>query len=987
MQARKLRVIGAVSAAALSALPLVASAQTSANWTFNGDGSWSENAKWNPNAFPDGGGVATFNMHPLHAALRNIVLDVPVTLGGMNFNSSYQWQIPNTLANTITLNGAANINVVTSNTSSPSVFQAGDIIFRPIAGSNGLTKSGAGVLTLSATNTYTGGTTINGGVLRITSGNNALGATGAGNNITLNGGTLRWLTTTLLTARAINLGASGTLEALAVGTFNGVISGGDLNKTLTSGIAFDAANTYNGVTNLQARGTLDQSVAAAGIATFENNGTALNTTAITSGGTIVLDNTNTNINGRLNPSAPITLHGAGIQVNGNAAADTVEAVGAVSATAGQTFFTVAPNALRSTKLTIPSVTPSSVNTQVYRGTNLGQTLAPGVGNIFLTTPPALVGGGGAAGTTNISIIPTAIGTNIVTGTGSTGTDLVTYGPNGVRPLNPGAGEYASIATANPTDNVLVTSATAATIGFTGNKTVNALVISASATFVSADTVTVTSGMVLINSSAFPTHSFGLNFGSTQGIINTTNFVTMAGPISGTGGVVKAGSNAAMSGSSTFSGPFILTGGTIDLSADVHVNQPSPFGSSADPIILQPGSTGCGIDLPNTASPTATIDRDIIVRGLGSAGATITNSVLGNGSVTLNGNITLERQFNLASTTVNGLIQGIGRLQTSGPVVLNHSNSYSGGTNIGAASRIFVGNDNALGTGTIYTSGTGAGAAGTGTIGAVGGLRTIANPLVILGNFGVGSDIFAGAPNNITFTGDVNLSGGNAGSADAASIFTVPGGLTATFTNTIHDGGISKAGGGKLVLSGNNTYTGGTSVTAGILQIDNASGSGTGSNFVNITAGGTLAGIGTITGPTTIDGTSALSPGDSPGTLHTAALALANTSSLLFDLGTAGVVDSGVNDLVAVNGNLTLDGVLTMNPQAGFGFGSYTIFTYTGTLTDNGVTVNPVGGFTGTVDTSTPGVVLLNVVPEPGGLGILALASTALLRRRSRGKSK
>src|SRR4051812_21969774 len=103
--------LGALSAAVVSAIPLFAHGQTSAQWTFNGDGSWSENAKWNPNAFPTGGGVASFLLHPQQAQIRTIVLDTPVSLSGMTFDSEYQWQIPSTLTNTITLSGAGNINV------------------------------------------------------------------------------------------------------------------------------------------------------------------------------------------------------------------------------------------------------------------------------------------------------------------------------------------------------------------------------------------------------------------------------------------------------------------------------------------------------------------------------------------------------------------------------------------------------------------------------------------------------------------------------------------------------------------------------------------------------------------------------------------------------------------------------------------------------------------------------------------------------------
>ena len=57
-----------------------------------------------------------------------------------------------------------------------------------IAGAGGLIKSGTGKFTLTAANTYTGGTSVTGGTLSI-SNDNQLG--GAAGGVTLNGGALR----------------------------------------------------------------------------------------------------------------------------------------------------------------------------------------------------------------------------------------------------------------------------------------------------------------------------------------------------------------------------------------------------------------------------------------------------------------------------------------------------------------------------------------------------------------------------------------------------------------------------------------------------------------------------------------------------------------------------------------------------------------------------------------------------------------------------
>src|SRR6266446_4176999 len=85
------------------------------------------------------------------------------------------------------------------------------------------------------------------------------------------------------------------------------------------------------------------------------------------------------------------------------------------------------------------------------------------------------------------------------------------------------------------------------------------------------------------------------------------------------------------------------------------------------------------------------------------------------------------------------------------------------------------------------------------------------------------------------------------------------------------GSLTKVGVGMLQLTGANTYTGGTTVSAGGLVINNTTGSGTGTGAVQIN-GGILAGDGTIAGPVTVgigSGTGAfLTPGMGASTATT-----------------------------------------------------------------------------------------------------------------------
>jgi autotransporter-associated beta strand protein len=62
--------------------------------------------------------------------------------------------------------------------------------------------------------------------------------------------------------------------------------------------------------------------------------------------------------------------------------------------------------------------------------------------------------------------------------------------------------------------------------------------------------------------------------------------------------------------------------------------------------------------------------------------------------------------------------------------------------------------------------------------------------------------------------------------------------------------VSKTGTGTLTLSGANSYSGGTTVSAGVLNVSNPTGSGTGTATVNVNSG-TLGGSGIIAGATTI----------------------------------------------------------------------------------------------------------------------------------------
>jgi autotransporter-associated beta strand protein len=76
-------------------------------------------------------------------------------------------------------------------------------------------------------------------------------------------------------------------------------------------------------------------------------------------------------------------------------------------------------------------------------------------------------------------------------------------------------------------------------------------------------------------------------------------------------------------------------------------------------------------------------------------------------------------------------------------------------------------------------------------------------------------------------------------------------LNTTFSGVIQDGGaITKTGTGTLTLTGANSYSRGTTVSAGTLLISNKTGSGTGTGAVKVNTG-TLGGSGAVSGKVTV----------------------------------------------------------------------------------------------------------------------------------------
>jgi fibronectin-binding autotransporter adhesin len=216
-----------------------------------------------------------------------------------------------------------------------------------------------------------------------------------------------------------------------------------------------------------------------------------------------------------------------------------------------------------------------------------------------------------------------------------------------------------------------------------------------------------------------------------------------------------------------------------------------------------------------------------------------------------------------------------------------------------------------------------------------------------------------------FTGSGSLAGPQS-SAGTGNILYVLGGnnTSATFSGVISSNTalagsevvVQKIGTGTLTLHGASTYTGGTTVKAGTLRVNNASGSGTGTGSLVVENGATLAGGGFIGSSTELESGAILAPGNSAGTLtFSGDLTLDSGTILNFELG-------ATSDAVVVNGELSAAGIINVTALAGFGPGVYPLFTApAGSLSiDDLILGTTPAGYNCVLDTGTSGLIKLVV---------------------------
>ncbi|EEC3361220.1 fibronectin-binding autotransporter adhesin ShdA [Salmonella enterica] len=295
--------------------------------------------------------------------------------------------------------------------------------------------------------------------------------------------------------------------------------------------------------------------------------------------------------------------------------------------------------------------------------------------------------------------------------------------------------------------------------------------------------------------------------------------------------------------------------------------------------------------------------------------------LGTGDVTIAESATLA----LSQGTLDNNVTGEGQIVKSGSdeLIVTGDNNYSGGTTISGGT-LTADHADSLGTGTIANSGVlqvGEGElentlSGTGSL-----VKTGTGELTLSGDntYSGGTTITGG-----TLTADHADSLGTGAIANSGVLQVGEGELENTLSGS---GSLVKTGTGELTLSGDNDYSGGTTITGGTLTADHADSLGTGaidnSGVLQVGEGeleNTLSGAGSLvktgTGELTLSGDNSYSGGTTitGGTLtadHADSLGsgdIANSGVLQVGEGELKNTLSGSGSLVKTGtGELTLSG--------------------------------------------------------------------------------
>jgi autotransporter-associated beta strand protein len=914
-----------------------------------------------------------------------------INLGGDLVSNSLQAQ---TINNPLALTATRTANVASQFGS----LTLGGVISETAAGF-GITKTGNGLLTLSnAGNTFTGPISINAGTLAFgadtTGAANPLGnGTAGAGTITLDGGILRATAAGILsTNRAITLGASGgTFDQLNSNTtaYNGVISGGanSFTKTGQGTLTLGGLSTYTGNTVVN-QGTLRldfAGLAAATTTNLINPASALIMGGIASGLSSTTSTT----------AAARTLD---VRSEGNATAVSQTFASATFAPGTSFVTTTQTSGLGDVLLNLGALTH-----QAGGFVNFSRVGALSAVNSITTTTPnnaaGILGGWATFGGTDYAVrdgagnivplavytvptgaapvIPSAPTSNVRLDNTSTGnpslaagvTDINTLSISDVatRTLNIGAG------------NTLRLGAQGGILGATGAG-VLVVGVAGSAGTLTAGGADDTAGEINI-----------FNFASTGvGTTGSTGRVDLNAVIADNGlGAVRLSTgqfnNPAANNSvnlnsvfNTYSGGTIITSGRVTANANPGSAAANNAAFGTGPVTVLNGAQaflsnqGIYANAFNIAgNGTSTADTSSAIR-FGANGITLT------GTITLLGDAVLGlRATN--TNVISGQITGgynlsiLGRGASGGSITLsNPANNYTGNLTIGEE-RVILGASNVL------TNGAGVGNVilnnDTTAILDLNGKNETINGLSSVGGNGFVQNGTLAADSTTTngTTSTLTLGDGDASAAFGA-VIRDNGNNGTTITNLTGTVAVTKIGSGTQFLNNANTYTGGTTVKAGVLfRGANTNPFGTGaitlgdtagaasatlrfsnvgnttSNPINVVAGSsgakTIDTVGTgqtftFSGPVTLADTLNLSTYAGNTNQLTVSGAISGVGALNANAGGASITVSGTNSFSGGT-NLTRGNLLISTPLATLGTGPVNVLATAISLTIQTGVVNAI----------------------------------------------
>jgi hypothetical protein len=354
-----------------------------------------------------GSGTSTFSglLHATGGSGVNLTGTNFTITGGVTVDAG-----PVNITDSGTLSVSTNPVNLNANTLTVTDVGPSNSISSAINGTGGnVVKSGGGTLTLSATNGYTGSTTINGGTLSLNGGGSTI-LSSSGVTLTTAGATLD-----LQDSEAIaNLsGVAGTFVTLHANTlttgdnthnttFAGVISGsGGVTKVGSDTFILTGLNTYTGPTNLNGgtltvNGDLNDNGPnnGGGAVNLNTAGVVLNGTGTVKGQVAVVASTLANKSQVQNITGTVPSGGTGITVQATATFVQIGTASGVTVNGGNATSTgICVASGGSALIENSSILAQNVDVKVNGGTAAlqGDTLTPGTGNLVTGL---LVEGGG-----------------------------------------------------------------------------------------------------------------------------------------------------------------------------------------------------------------------------------------------------------------------------------------------------------------------------------------------------------------------------------------------------------------------------------------------------------------------------------------------------------------------------------------------------------------------------------------------------------------